>query len=128
MSGLTNLNKAVAKLSKFKGRIERVMKSELYKEAEGIMTLSKEAFVPVDQGPLRASGQVDGPVVNAGVVDVTLGYGNSAVEYAKVVHEDLAAFHPGGGQAKYLEIPFKMEQPGVKGRLVKTLINEAKRL
>ena len=128
MSRLKNLDKAVAKLSKLKGRVERIVKSELYKEAEGIMTLSKDAFVPVDQGPLRASGQVDQPVVNAGVVDVTLGYGNSAVEYAKIVHEDLNAFHPGGGQAKYLEIPFKMEQPGVKGRLAKKLINEAKRL
>ncbi|MCK5643461.1 MAG: hypothetical protein KAJ19_21805, partial [Gammaproteobacteria bacterium] len=96
--------------------------------AEGIMTLSKDAFVPVDDGPLRTSGQVDEPVVNRGVINVTLGYGNAAVEYAKPVHEDLAAFHPGGGQAKYLEIPFKMEQPGVKGRLVKTLINEAKKL
>ena len=127
MSGLKNLDKAVAKLGKFKGRVEQIMKSELYKEAEGIMTLSKEAFVPVDQGPLRASGQVDEPVVNFGVIDVTLGYGNAAVEYAKVVHEDMAAFHP-TGQAKYLEIPFKMEQPGVKGRLAKTLINEAKKL
>ena len=128
MSGLKNLDRALAKLNKFKGRVEHVMKSELYKEAEGIMTLSKDAFVPVDDGPLRTSGQVDEPVVNRGVINVTLGYGNAAVEYAKPVHEDLAAFHPGGGQAKYLEIPFKMEQPGVKGRLVKTLINEAKKL
>lgn len=128
MPGFSNLNKALAKLDKFKGKIEQIVKSELFKEGEGVMAMSKEAFVPVDQGPLRASGHVDDPVVLGDEVSVTLGYGNSAVEYAVIVHEDLNAFHPGGGQAKYLEKPLKMALPGVKKRMSGAMIREAKRL
>ena len=127
MTRLIGLDKALAKLDKLPGRIERIIKSELFKEGEGIMAMSKEAFVPVDQGPLRASGHVDDPVVKGDEVTVTLGYGNSAVEYAVFVHEDLNAFHP-TGEAKYLETPFKMAVPGIKRRMAKALIKEAKRI
>ena len=127
MTRLIGLDKALAKLDKLPGRIERIIKSELFKEGEGIMAMSKEAFVPVDQGPLRASGHVDDPVVKGDEVTVTLGYGNSAVEYAVYVHEDLNAFHP-TGEAKYLETPFKMAVPGIKRRMTKALIKEAKRI
>lgn len=125
---IKGLDVALAKLSKFKGRIEQIAKSELFKEGEGVMAMSKEAFVPVDQGPLRASGQVDPPVVSGNSVTVTLGYGNSAVDYATIVHEDLNAFHPGGGQAKYLEEPLKMAIPGVKSRMGSAMVREARRL
>lgn len=127
MSKLTNLDKALAKLDKLPGMIERVVKSELFKEGEGIMAMSKEAFVPVDQGPLRASGQVDDPIVRGDEVTVTLGYGNSAVEYAVIVHEDLNVFHP-SGEAKYLEKPLKMALPGLKKRMGKALIREARKV
>ena len=128
MSRLIGLEKALKKLDKFKGKIEQIVKSEIFKEGEGVMAMSKEAFVPVDQGPLRQSGHVDDPVIQGDEVSVTLGYGNSAVEYAVYVHEDLNAFHPGGGQAKYLEKPLKMALPGVKSRMSKALIREAKKI
>lgn len=127
MSRLVGLNKALAKLDKLPGKIEQIVKSELYKEGEGVMAMSKEAFVPVDQGPLKASGQVDDPVVKGNEVSVTLGYGNSAVDYALIVHEDLNAFHP-TGEAKYLEKPLKMALPGVKKRMGQAMVREAKRL
>lgn len=58
----------------------------LYKLAEEMMTRAKEE-VPVDLGTLRASGHVQPPVVQDGVVSVTLGFGGAAGTYAAAVHE-----------------------------------------
>lgn len=58
----------------------------LFIEGERIMAASKP-LVPVDMGPLRASGHVQPPVVSAGRVSVAIGYGGSGSEYAVFVHE-----------------------------------------
>ena len=59
----------------------------LYREAERIMTRSKQEFVPVDLGALRASGQVHQPVIGVTSISVILGYGDAAAGYAVYVHE-----------------------------------------
>lgn len=78
-------------------RIQRIaskfpdkVKGALRIEAEMIMTRSKRDFVPVDLGPLRASGHVDNPVRVGKDISVKLSYGGAASEYALAVHE-----HPG---------------------------------
>ncbi len=76
----------------------------LKREGEKIMTISKQRFVPVDQGPLRASGFVDFPVVGRNRVSVTLGYGGAAKAYALIQHERMDLQHSRGGP-KYLERP-----------------------
>jgi hypothetical protein len=84
----------------------------LYQEAEAIMTASKETYVPVDTGALRASGRVEPPIALGAVLAVTMGFGGPSAPYAVIVHEDLTKRHP-VGQAKYLEIPLRARLAGM---------------
>jgi len=49
-----------------------------------------------------------------GRITVIVGY---TQEYAIYVHENLEAFHS-VGQAKYLEVPFRLRAPGAKDRVM----------
>src|SRR5512143_3642237 len=84
----------------------------LFVEAEAIMTVSKEQYVPVDTGALRASGHVVPPKISGTNVMVELGYGGPSAPYAVIVHEDLTKRHK-VGQAKYLEIPLRARLAGM---------------
>lgn len=100
-------------------------------EAEAIMALSKETYVPVDLGPLRASGTVHTPTVTGGVIHVEMSYGGPSAPYAEAVHENPRAgktegLTPDGrkrahwaqvGQWKYLETPFLAAQGGMLERI-----------
>lgn len=88
----------------------------IYREGERVMGRSKEEFVPVAKGNLKSSGQVYPPEWTGNLVTVILGYGDEAVDYALIVHEDLQARHP-TGQAKYLERPVMEAQAGMSERL-----------
>lgn len=57
-------------------------------------------LAPLDTGALRASAYVD-PIQP---MLVKMGFNQ---EYATIQHEELGYNHPKGGQAKYLEQPFK---------------------
>jgi hypothetical protein len=59
----------------------------LYQEAEAIMTDSKQSDVPVDRGFLRASGFVQRPIIRGHSIEVILGFGGPAVDYARFVHD-----------------------------------------
>lgn len=83
------------------GRAE--LAGALYREGEAIMTEAK-SLCPVDTGALRASGQVRPPFNDGEALVVEMGFGNTAVNYALYVHEDLTAHHE-NGQAKFLEQP-----------------------
>jgi hypothetical protein len=107
----------------------------LFMEAEAIMADSKEHYVPVDLGPLRASGTVHPPTTTGGEVHIELSYGGPAAPYAEAVHENPRAgktdgFTPSGGrrktwaqvgQWKYLETPFLAAQAGMLGRIADRL-------
>jgi hypothetical protein len=84
----------------------------LFQEANVILTASKQDYVPVDTGALRASGFVEPPVVTPEGGSVTLGFGGPSAPYAVIVHEDLTKRHP-VGQAKYLEIPLRARIEGM---------------
>jgi len=88
----------------------------LVHEAELIMTASKQQYVPVDTGALRASGFIEPPVPTANGARITMGFGGSAAPYAMLVHEDLTKRHK-VGQAKYLEIPFRARVQGMRAVL-----------
>ena len=92
-----------------------LMAGALHREGEAVMTDAKRR-TPVDTGALRASGQVHPPEARSGAVEVTIGFGNSAVRYAVYVHENLTARHP-VGEAKYLERPLLEAVRGMEGRL-----------
>ena len=92
----------------------------LVAEAEAIMTRSKQSFVPVDTGVLRASGHVSMPDVSGDDVSVTLSYGGPASDYAVVQHERLDYKHSVGGP-KYLERPLLEAASGMGERIAKKI-------
>jgi hypothetical protein len=71
-----------------------------------------QALVPVATGALKASGKInhdveDDPMNFGGLnPEVEITYGNSSVDYAIYVHENLDARHEAPTQAKFLEEPF----------------------
>ena len=94
----------------------RILGAALYQEAEAVMTTSKEQYVPVDTGALRASGFVELPIYAGEGASVNFGFGGPGAPYAVVVHEDLTKRHP-VGQAKYLEIPLRARIAGMRNVL-----------
>ena len=108
----------------------------IYREAERIMTDSKQNYVPVapDGGTLKASGVVVPPEHKGHTITVVMGYGGAAAAYALAGHEHLSAHSPpswvaaeasGGGVhwhlsghgPKYLEKPFNEARKGMDARL-----------
>lgn len=85
-------------------------------EAEIEMAESKKR-VPVATGILRGSGFVDTPVITGRKISVELGYGGAASDYAVIVHEDMDANHPNGGEAKFLESVLKESAPSLADRI-----------
>lgn len=73
----------------------------LYEVAQEEKTESMRR-TPVDTGALRASHQVEAPVIEGKSISVTITVGGVAAPYAVYVHENLYATHH-VGQAKFLE-------------------------
>lgn len=65
-----------------------------------------QQLAPVDTGDLKASDQVG----RASGVDLKVEIGFNT-DYAAIVHEDLQANHPNGGEAKYLEKAIRKMYP-----------------
>lgn len=119
--GFTNLPETLQKLAKLDAQAMPALASALFEEAEKVMKVSKEQQVPVDTGNLKSTGQVQLPVISGSSVQVVMGYGNSAVDYALVVHEDLTARHHSGQKAKYLEDPLNEALPQFDQNMSKAL-------
>ncbi len=117
LAGVGELKKALAAGGE---RAIKLAAGGLYQEAEQIMTVSKERYCPKDLGNLYNSGHVQPPVIKGKKVDVEMGYGGPAADYAEIVHENLdPTVHwnvPGTGP-KYLEKPITEALPGMANRL-----------
>lgn len=140
VKGLPELEAELVRLGR---RAPKALGSAFFQIAEEIIGLSKEKFVPVDQGILRASGFVEVPKISGSNVSVELGFGGPAgkgniggdsnkekVGYAIVVHENPRAGKTGGtspkgrsyktwstvGGWKYLERPFNAAQKNLDRR------------
>ncbi len=94
----------VGNLDKAHVELVQAAAAGLYQAGEAMMADSKANFVPVDTGTLKNSGFVEQPVIDEGLIQVTLGYGGAAEDYAVVQHERLDYHHAVGGP-KYLERP-----------------------
>lgn len=142
---LESMQKLTAKLQKIGRSLPQVTGAILFREAEKIMKRSKEEFVPVEHGPLRASGKVLLPEMAGAQVSVTMGYGDASVRYAIAVHEHLSQhsppswvaaeaagrhvqFHPAGHGPKYLERPLDEARSGLDVRLGQGIAAEIDRL
>jgi hypothetical protein len=100
-------------LKLYQEKIQKAVGLALFFEATEIMESPNGARdqAPVDAGGLRESGKVLPPEYEANSVAVTLGFGDTAIEYAHRQHEELTWHHPKHGKAKYLEDPINAAQP-----------------
>lgn len=102
----------------------------LYHEAQIEMTEAKrrtpvwnpDRKVPPGHvpGSLRASGMVHEPERHGRKISVDLTFGDSAVDYAVFVHEDLEAEHA-TGQAKFLQSVLEESAPHMAQRIANQL-------
>ena len=105
------------RLNELAARGQLSMSVALREVAEEEMTEAKER-TPVKWGNLKRSGHVveRGGVFGGDQLEVGLRFGNSAVQYAAPVHENLDAFHP-VGQAKFLESTLAESAPFIAQRV-----------
>lgn len=74
-----------------------------------------QRIVPVDTGTLKSSGDVSLPqMIGSNTVQVIIGYGGAAKEYAEIVHERMDAYHAAPTQAKYLQAPVLAAMPQIE--------------
>jgi hypothetical protein len=94
----------VAKLQKLKGNVPLALSRGLYRAGEHIVGEAKERYVPVRRGHLRASGRCSRPSIQGAEVSVRLSFGDAAVRYALVQHEN-THFRHRVGTHHYLSTP-----------------------
>ena len=128
---ITGAQRIAAALASLGSRGPVAIGAGLFQEAEAIMVVSKERYVPVDTGTLRATGFVEPPRLLPGQVSVRLGFGGPAAPYALRVHENPRSGKTGGispsgkpyahyakvGEWKFLETPVKAATAGLLLRL-----------
>lgn len=115
---VVGLDKALAALEAFGDGAQRELISALYREAQSILTDSREE-VPVDTGALRSSGHAER--LHDGAL---AGYGGTATPYALRQHEELNYRHT-VGKAKYLEDPYKRHASDMDDRIARELLQLA---
>lgn len=113
---LEGVPESIARLASLPAEVTKALSGALYKEGWAILTDSQR-LVPVETGTLRSSGTVSTPKTDGDIVDVEIGYGGAAQDYAIVQHERMDFQHPHGGQAKYLEQPALEHVTGMEARL-----------
>jgi hypothetical protein len=130
--GVDELNRRLARIAK---KAPKRAGKALLSQANLIMGDSKENYVPVDDGPLKSSGDVELPVIVPGeTVFVRLVYGGTTAPYALAIHEHLSAASPpswqnvgrlkfqlGHAVHKFLEKPMNAAIPGFLRQLAKDI-------
>jgi hypothetical protein len=106
-------------LADFGVRARQALAIGLREIGEDVMLQAKE-LCPVRYGALRASGMAQDVVDDGDALVETLSFGDTAVDYAIYVHEDLEAHHA-VGQAKFLEEPLIEMQPQMADLLAESL-------
>jgi hypothetical protein len=77
------------------------------------LLISKENFCPVDKGDLKASAKIEKETDTAQEYALEASYNTT---YAIYVHEILTNHHD-HGQAKFLEVPFNLQQSKLEEEL-----------
>lgn len=88
----------------------------LQAEGEAVFARTQE-LVPVDTTALQKSGVLHKPEIAGATASIAISYGNEQVDYALVVHEDLAAKHKAPTQAKFVEGPVVESAKGMAARV-----------
>ena len=74
----------IATLERLGGDMNEIAAAALKQEAENIMADSKDNYVPVESGVLRSSAYVGDPQITQASIEVEMGYGGAASDYALV--------------------------------------------
>lgn len=99
--------------------ILKAVSAGLYAAGTKVIAASQE-IVPVEFGTLKRSAVVEHPVIEGDRVSVTIGYGygeesgpdgDTAAQYAVIVHENPEARHAPPTTFKYLERPAHEFEP-----------------
>jgi hypothetical protein len=98
----------------------KALRKSLYEEAWVIMNESQRR-VPVDTGTLRRSRAVLPPSATGTIIEIEMGYGGAATEYAMKQHENPNYRHKSGQTWKYLEAPVREYMPVLQESLTKRL-------
>lgn len=117
------------RLKQLEKEAKRKAKAAILNESYRVMEDSRENYVPVDMGDLKASGRVE-QNVRGNNISVSLTYGDEKTDpYALAVHEHPSSFSPPSWQGvpvvfsptghgpKYLERPVKAAIKGMRERL-----------
>lgn len=99
---IEGIDNVIENLARFGAFARKQLGAALYRQAEKIMADSKNNYVPVDLGMLKASGYVEFPKDDGKTITVTLGYGGAASNYAVYVHEGTG---PAVGYPPYRGLP-----------------------
>lgn len=108
-----------AKLKRIAERFPDEVARALYMETQVEATEVKKR-TPVDEGTLRASVHVIGPVREGRKIYTLIAAGGPSAPYAIFVHEDLAAFHK-VGEAKFIESVILESRPYLAARVAKRI-------
>ena len=100
----------------FAAKVPKAMTVEMRTELKEMIKRT-----PEDTGDLKRSERVTEPVQRGRTTYVGLAAGSEEVDYAWIVHEDLDAHHPRGGQAKYMESVLMESRPFMRERIAKRL-------
>lgn len=111
----------MSSLEKMRDDIPKALDKAIFKEAHAIFRKSQR-LVPVENGFLKGSGVVEGPVNH----EMLIGYGGPAASYALFVHEGgEKKWSEPGKIAKFLETPVMEAIPGFEERIAKECEKQA---
>ena len=82
--------------------------------SEDVMTLARDTYCPIDQGPLRDSASVDETLSTETEYEVTLSFNTY---YAVYVHEISRYHHESPTRWKYLETALTEKEKELQSRL-----------
>jgi len=124
---LFGVGDVLGKLKSMGHNAQKVAGAVMKEEADEVLRLAKDRYVPIDTGALKDSGFTKGPSYpRKGAVEVTVGFGpslhtrrarggQSGSEYAVPVHEMPNLLHQHGSW-KYLQIPLLIRMAGFERR------------
>lgn len=98
---IKDFNQLKADLERLKSQHQYAIASGLFQEMSEIMSESHDEC-PVKFGRLKATGQVEEPIIMSGRTSCRMGY---STKYAIYVHEILENYHAPPTKAKFLEDP-----------------------
>jgi hypothetical protein len=123
---ITGVNEVLSNLNKINDLVLKDIKLSLN---DSLVDLKAKTYplVPIDTTDLRESGRiVTQNTFDTFVSELFYSATNKGYNYSVIQHETLWFNHPRGGQAKYLEQPFKENEKTYMGNIEKAVRNAVK--